>query len=88
MRNAVVWGKPHIYASEDHAFPRSDWANIPGGKVQPASACSTIRRARKMYLKLEQKVSTRKYRLENLWNKQMLGLQKFVDKIVVRSCFR
>ena len=34
---------PHIYASEDHASPRAESANIPSGKVEPASACSSIR---------------------------------------------
>ena len=44
MSLATVRGKPNIYASEDHVSPRADWANIPSGKMEPASACSTIRR--------------------------------------------
>ena len=39
MGIAIVRGKPHIYASKDNTHSRLDeYANIPKGKIEPASA--------------------------------------------------
>ena len=42
MSIAIVRGKPHIHATDDHASPRAELDNIPSGELVPA--CSAIRR--------------------------------------------